>query len=84
MLQNGGVVLKQEGLILILAVFLALAFIPACVAGQMDRFQQDGGAPEVGDVAPTFKLKTLGGQREVDIKKLIGKKPIILIFGSYT
>lgn len=39
---------------------------------------------KVGDIAPTFKLKSLDGKQETDLKELIGKKPIILFFGSYT
>lgn len=41
-------------------------------------------APEVGSVAPNFKLKTVDGSREVDLASFKGKKPVVLVFGSYT
>ena len=41
-------------------------------------------APKVGAVAPTFKLKTLDGKGEVDLSTFRGKRPVVLIFGSYT
>jgi hypothetical protein len=40
--------------------------------------------PFVGDIAPTFKLKSLDGTKEVDLEKIKGKKPIAIFFGSYT
>jgi hypothetical protein len=39
---------------------------------------------KVGDVAPTFKLKSLDGESETDMASFNGKKPVVLIFGSYT
>jgi len=44
----------------------------------------DDGAPKVGNDAPLFTLKTLNGERAVDLSKFKGKKPVCLIFGSYT
>ncbi len=38
----------------------------------------------VGDVAPTFKLKSLDRTSETDLADFKGKKPVVLIFGSYT
>ena len=83
-MQDGGADLKKERIILTLVIILALLIIPSSGTSQRGRPDRDDGAPKVGDMAPTFKLKTLDGQKEVDIGKLIGKKPIILIFGSYT
>lgn len=43
------------------------------------------GKLKVGDLAPNFKLKTLDGKSEVGLASLLkGKKPIVLVFGSYT
>ncbi len=39
---------------------------------------------EIGDMAPTFKLKSLDGKDETDLEKFRGKKPVILFFGSYS
>ena len=41
-------------------------------------------APKVGEMAPTFKLKSLNGQEEFDLEQYRGKKPVVLFFGSYT
>jgi len=39
---------------------------------------------KVGDAAPAFKLKSLDGESETDMASFNGKKPVVLIFGSYT
>ena len=41
-------------------------------------------APAMGSVAPNFTLKTLDGKREVELSSFLGKKPVVLVFGSYT
>ena len=38
----------------------------------------------VGDVAPDFKLKTKDFTRDVELSSFRGKRPVILIFGSYS
>ena len=38
----------------------------------------------VGDMAPTFKLKSLDGKEETDLEKFRSKKPVVLFFGSYS
>lgn len=39
---------------------------------------------KVGDPAPDFTLRTVDGKREVRLSDYQGKKPVVLIFGSYT
>lgn len=39
---------------------------------------------KVGDKAPDFTLKDPSGKREVTLSSFQGKKPVVLIFGSYT
>lgn len=42
-------------------------------------------APKVGDDAPAFKLKRNDDDsKEVELASFKGKKPVVLIFGSYT
>jgi len=41
-------------------------------------------APQVGDDAPNFKLKSLDGKSETELAAFKGEKPVVLIFGSYT
>ncbi len=40
--------------------------------------------PSLGDMAPDFKLKSADGKTEILLSKLVGQKPLVLIFGSYT
>ncbi len=51
--------------------------------GRQQLGQQDD-APQVGDVATVFTLKSLDGESETDIASFQGQKPIVLLFGSYT
>jgi cytochrome oxidase Cu insertion factor (SCO1/SenC/PrrC family) len=41
-------------------------------------------APKVGQEAPLFKLASLDGKKETDLKSFRGQRPVILFFGSYT
>ncbi|MBI5863091.1 MAG: hypothetical protein HZB38_00990 [Planctomycetes bacterium] len=41
-------------------------------------------APQVGEAAPPFKLKSLDGKSEFELTSLSGKRPVLLLFGSYT
>ncbi|MBX9878630.1 MAG: redoxin domain-containing protein [Candidatus Obscuribacterales bacterium] len=38
----------------------------------------------IGDAAPDFKLKTKDFTREVELSSFKGKRPVVLIFGSYS
>ena len=40
--------------------------------------------PSLGDEAPDFTLKSSDGKSEVNLKKLIGPKPVVLVFGNFT
>lgn len=69
------------GAALLLAAFTAEAW------AQSTRPQTGRRPTEVakeGDKAPDFRLKTLDGKREVHLQSYAGKKPVALIFGSYT
>lgn len=41
-------------------------------------------APKVGDIAPDFELRDVNGDNPVRLSNFLGKKPVALIFGSYT
>jgi len=41
-------------------------------------------APKQGDAAPDFTLKHLDGKSKVRLSSFRGKRPVALIFGSYT
>ncbi len=73
-------------------VFATLLFAAhASIAQQQQRPgrpQQQGArfrdTLQVGDTAPDFKLKTRDGDREVQLAAFKGKRPVVLVFGSYT
>ena len=39
---------------------------------------------KAGDAAPDFTLKSLDGPQTVTLSDFRGKRPVVLIFGSYT
>jgi len=74
-----------------LRILLAIALLAASNAahGQQRPGRQRGDlrTPDtlrVGDAAPDFKLKTKDGGREVQLSSFRGKRPVVLVFGSFT
>jgi Iodothyronine deiodinase len=51
-------------------------------------FRQELGSlqtgPALGEKAPDFKLKTHNGKGELSLSKLVGAKPVVLVFGNIT
>ena len=51
-------------------------------------FRQEIGSlqagPALGESAPDFTLKTNDGAKEVTLSKLVGPKPVVLVFGNFT
>ena len=43
-----------------------------------------GGALRVGDVAPDFTLPLVDHSTDVQLSSFRGRKPVVLVFGSYT
>lgn len=41
-------------------------------------------APIAGDMAPDFTLENIAGTETITLSDFRGKKPVALIFGSYT
>ncbi len=41
-------------------------------------------APKQGDAAPDFQLFDVSGKHPVRLSEFKGKKPVVLVFGSYT
>jgi hypothetical protein len=50
-------------------------------AGELGSMNE---GPKLNDPAPDFTLKTVDGKDTVQLSKLIGAKPVALIFGSFT
>lgn len=44
----------------------------------------DAQAPKVGDVAPDFELFDVTGVHRIKLSDFKGKKPVALMFGSFT
>jgi hypothetical protein len=49
--------------------------------GELGSLQE---GPKLGQMAPDFTLKTNDNKREVRLSSYRGKKPVVLIFGSFT
>lgn len=49
-----------------------------------DRDRPRDGNLKAGDPAPNFRLKSLDGKSQVELASFKGKKPVVLVFGSYT
>ena len=47
-------------------------------------FRARAGALRTGDAAPDFKLPALDKSAQVELASFRGRKPVVLIFGSYT
>ena len=45
---------------------------------------QTADGSELGYEAPDFALKSLDGEKTVKLSDFKGKKPVVLVFGSYT
>ena len=44
----------------------------------------DALAPRVGDPAPDFELGDVDGEHSVRLSDFQGRKPVVLVFGSFT
>jgi hypothetical protein len=66
----------------IVAAIGAIGLLAVALASQ--RQSPQVGNLQVGQSAPNFKLKFLGKNEWFELKSNIGKRPTMLIFGSYT
>lgn len=53
-------------------------------ANRNDQESRRDDAPAVGTVAPQFTLKRMQSEETVELASFKGKKPVVLVFGSYT
>ena len=78
----------------IIGLLVLLTALPGCASskekrmsrgmGEIPEKYKNDGAPQVGDVAYLFKLKTVDGEKEVDLASFKGNRPVAIFFGSYT
>ena len=78
---------------IVLGVVLAIAALgavgaykigPRNIVGMLRYDQRREGDLKVGDRAPDIGLVALDGVSQVSLHQLLGKRPLVLIFGSYT
>lgn len=48
------------------------------------QLDTDRAAPKIGDLAPDFELQDPEGQVQMRLSDFRGKRPVVLVFGSYT
>ena len=53
-------------------------------SGKEWQLKHDATAPKVGDMAIDFELRDVDGENPVRLSDFKGKKPVVLIFGSFT
>ena len=63
---------------------VVLRFGPRNVLGMIRYDQRQEGSLRVGDLAPDVELVAPDGARRLRVKDLIGGKPLVFVFGSYT
>jgi Ca2+-binding EF-hand superfamily protein len=58
-----------------------LTLISGLLSGELGSFHE---GPAIDAPAPDFSLKTQDGQQQVTLSSFRGKKPVVLVFGSFT
>ena len=64
--------------------WLMIAIFCEVLIGPVIRQALESPGPRVGTVAPEFTLPDLASGNPVSLAKLRSKKPVVLIFGSFT
>ena len=66
------------------AIFVVVRIGPRNVIGMLRYDKRKEGKLTVGHPAPDVSLTALDGTTRVALHERIGKRPVVLIFGSYT
>jgi hypothetical protein len=81
----------KKVLLLLLAAFALVAVVVVWKVGPRNVYglavygtQRREGDLEVGHAAPDVALVSLDGKGKVQLSELMGSKPLVLVFGSYT
>jgi hypothetical protein len=48
------------------------------------QLTNDLNSPKIGDLAPDFELEDPSGENSIKLSNFFGKRPVALVFGSYT
>ena len=57
---------------------------PRNIIGMLRYDQRQEGKLKVGDRAPDVQLLALDGKTPVRVVEMVGEKPLVLVFGSFT
>ena len=69
---------------LVITLLLAVSGILPAQKPDLAGFGHGEGKFKKGDMAPDFRLKRLRASDETSLSSFRGKKPVALVFGSYT
>jgi thiol-disulfide isomerase/thioredoxin len=58
-----------------------LTFLKSFVRGELGAFPA---GPALETTAPDFTLKSVDGRNEITLSKVVGPKPVVLVFGNFT
>jgi hypothetical protein len=58
-----------------------LTLVKGLFEGEIGSFHE---GPVIGAAAPDFSLKTFDGEKPLTLSRFRGKKPVVLVFGSFT
>ena len=72
------------GLVLIAGGLMAWQIGPRNIIGMLKYDQRREGDLVVGDRAPDVRLAKLDGSGDAQLAELIGGKPLVIVFGSFT
>jgi hypothetical protein len=81
--------LKKVVLVILALVLAGAAFVgarmgPRNLIGMLRYDQRQEGKLKPGDRAPDVTLVALDGQTAMPLASLVGDKPVVLVFGSFT
>ena len=61
-----------------------MAFIKNRADSHVWHVEHEANTPRAGEVAPDFELSDVRGESRVRLSGLAGRKPVALVFGSFT
>jgi hypothetical protein len=77
------VIFALVGIVLLVAAYFVWRIGPRNIIGMLRYDQRREGSLKVGDAAPDVALVALDGG-EQRLSAVIGQRPLVLIFGSFT
>ena len=75
--------IESVSAIVFCVLFVLVSSVPSFAQRRPGDSRREGNL-KVGNLAPDFNLKRLRGEGKVKLSSFKGKRPVVLIFGSYT